>query len=663
MVANRTINGVVITDENKRIEWVNEGFTRITGYTLDEVRGKKPGDLLQGPETDAATRRYMHERLKRKEGFTAELINYRKSGEQFWVRVEVQPLLDESGTFVGYMGLETDITEQKEFERQLKKRASQQASIASLGQMALTVTDPLELMKATVEICRDVLEVDYTGIFQLTESGDAFMLEAGAGWQEEGESQPGINLYGKLREMVSRSCNQAVLEVFSSPSVLRSIPLMSNHQVKSGAGVQILDNDEPCRILFAGSKTDHVFSHDDVTFLQAVAYTLAACIQRNRMQEQLLAERNRAEEIARVKSEFLANMSHEIRTPLTGIIGFASVLSAEVTGQHHEFASLIEQSGRRLLDILNSVLDLAKLDSNQVDIELRVVDLAEVAEEVVRLLEPVASNKRLDLDLKVEQNDKPICALLDQTAFGRILQNLIGNAIKFTEEGKITIFIHSDEKQAYVSIQDTGIGIDGSFLPLIFEDFKQESRNVSRVFGGSGLGLSITKRLVNLMNGQINVESKKGEGSTFTVSFPRVEDTQKSESRGSRPELLPSIPQAHVLLVEDNPDTRFLMEHLLEDVFQVTTVSNGEEAIARMKERVFDLVLMDINLGDGPDGVDTLQKLRRIPGCAEIPVIALTAYALPGDRDRFLHSGFDGYLSKPFETQELLTLSSRLLTA
>ena len=233
----------------------------------------------------------------------------------------------------------------------------------------------------------------------------------------------------------------------------------------------------------------------------------------------LIEAKERAEELAELKSAFLTNMSHEFRTPLTGILGFANTLAHELDDFHREFAELIEQNAHRLLDTLNGVLDLARLESGTVEAQVQATNLVEETDTVMRLLTPLAEGRGLTLCATYDLEQT--VAHIDPLFFNRVLTNLVGNAIKFTEEGFITVRLRDHNHEIVLEVEDTGIGISETFLPFLFDEFRQESMGLSRSHEGSGLGLAITQRLVRAMSGTIGVRSTRGEGSTFTVRLPR----------------------------------------------------------------------------------------------------------------------------------------------
>ncbi|MEX0821330.1 MAG: hybrid sensor histidine kinase/response regulator [Rhodothermales bacterium] len=369
--------------------------------------------------------------------------------------------------------------------------------------------------------------------------------------------------------------------------------------------------------------------------------------------------REKVEELLKLKSAFLNNMNHELRTPLTGILGFAEILSEEVPPKFQEFALRIVSSGQRLQETLNSILDLAQLEGGSLELEPVVVDVASCVPQSASRYRAQAEKKQVDFDISTPSHR--VESSLDRASLDRIVKSLVDNAIKFTDEGAVSVSISSEAGHAVIRVKDTGIGISAGFLPHMFSEFRQESIGTARSYEGSGLGLAITKRLVELMGGHIEVESEQGRGSTFTVAFPlchhnelhapvQVTETLSATMNATAAR---SDTSHRVLILDDNADTLTLTQHQLRGLFTVQTEEDADAALAAARSERFDAVLLDINLGGGHDGVDVLHAIREMDAYKETPIVAMTAYALPGDEDRFLDAGFDGYLSKPFTKQEI----------
>ncbi len=372
--------------------------------------------------------------------------------------------------------------------------------------------------------------------------------------------------------------------------------------------------------------------------------------------------REKVEELLKLKSAFLNNMSHELRTPLTGILGFAEILAEEIEDERREFAERIVSSGVRLQETLNSILDLAQLEGGSLELETERINVAEEVRTSAGRYSRAAEQKGLEFRIRTPHG--PVESELDKASLQRIVKSLVDNAVKFTNAGFVAVDVTADDSRTYVHVRDTGIGISETFLPHMFSEFRQESMGTSRSFEGSGLGLSITKRLVELMGGCISVESRRGEGSTFTVSFPRI-GQPALEVAAKRFRTEPASDESHIsnriLVLDDNVDTLALTQHQLRDRFLVETVSDVASALSTARRHQFDALVLDINLGGGHDGIDVLHALRAMDAYRDVPVVALTAYAMPADRERFLSAGFDAYLSKPFTRQEITDTLDRLL--
>ena len=382
---------------------------------------------------------------------------------------------------------------------------------------------------------------------------------------------------------------------------------------------------------------------------------------RRQMEEELISEREKALKAVRFMNEFLANMSHEIRTPLAGVIGFAEVLEEELPKEYREIAQLIASGGNRLLNTLNSVLDFARLRAHDQKLLLTPINVAERARRQCELLSSLANQKNLKLTFACDNED--LIALLDDNSLDRVLNNLIGNAIKYTKRGEICVHLVQDETHFEIQVTDTGIGINHSFLPHIFDPFRQEHMGDDRPYEGVGLGLTITKRLVDLMNGEITVESRPKKGSCFKVRFPllsdEIDDLLPQIPSQVTPESIAMMPRFRVLVIEDNLETQMLVNRLLKPTCQTTMVRSFDSAIDAFYSTPFDICLIDINLGEDRSGTDLLKRLRSFAMRPPFYSVAFTAYALPTDRSRFLTEGFDDYLPKPFVKADLMAVLQR----
>jgi PAS domain S-box-containing protein len=391
-------------------------------------------------------------------------------------------------------------------------------------------------------------------------------------------------------------------------------------------------------------------------------------------EEDLIQAKEEAERMVHLRDAFLANMSHEIRTPLTGILGSAQVLSRVVEGEHRNLALIIEDAGNRLLDTINSVLEMARIEAGEVQPEMEVLDFSQEAEAVVNVLRPVAEKKGLTLQVHPPSRGR-VAAQIDRGCLNRILNNLIGNAIKFTRAGGVSIEIAADGDDAILTVRDTGIGISKEFIPHLFDDFKQESTGFKRSHEGTGLGLAITRKLVEMMGGTIEVDSVKGLGSSFTIRFerapidlampplhfPPVEEpgaVAAGQEMAPAADAPPSAGEAadrkyrQLLLIEDNHQNAYMARFMLED-YTADIATTPEEAMQLVRTYQYGVMLIDINLGTDVSGIDLLHTFRQMEEYQHVPAVAVTAYALPGDRERFLSEGFDDYVSKPYR-QELL---------
>ena len=371
--------------------------------------------------------------------------------------------------------------------------------------------------------------------------------------------------------------------------------------------------------------------------------------------DELEAARLEADAASAAKSRFLANMSHEIRTPLNGVIGTGHLLRrTPMASEQRRLLDTMMTSGEALLELLNGILDLSKIEAGRMTLESIPIDLDQLAREVVELLNPRAQDKSIVLHIE-RLGAGPWWMYGDPTRLRQILLNLMGNAIKFTLTGSVTLRICLEDDTATIEVVDTGIGIESERLPDLFKEFTQTDATTTRRFGGTGLGLAICLHFVRLMQGDLQLKSTVGVGTTFSVSVP---------TRRARP-FTPEVPCAierldglRVLVVEDHPVNQFITQRMLEEVgCEVVVVDDGAKAVETVSRRAFDVVLMDCHM-PVMDGFTAARAIRKQDNDS-LPIIALTAAATTEDRQRCFDAGMNGYLTKPVSLTELTMALAR----
>ncbi|MDB1125728.1 ATP-binding protein [Vibrio algarum] len=372
--------------------------------------------------------------------------------------------------------------------------------------------------------------------------------------------------------------------------------------------------------------------------------------------------RNQAEKANESKSLFLASMSHEIRTPMNGVVGLLNSLKqTDLNDEQKKLVNVATDSGLFLLSLINNILDFSRMESNNVTIDRKVFNLLDSTQSVINNIAPIAKDRGLNLNLK--SNHLPEHLIGDENRYKQVLLNIIGNALKFTEIGSIEIELFStklSDNKVKVSckVTDTGIGIPAESLNYLFDEFTMADQSFSRHYEGSGLGLAICKKLLDLMDGEITVESTEGVGSCFTFHLP-FEYASSSDylESNSRPDNLhPTCSGCRILVAEDNKANQLVIQNLFKHIgLKIDIANNGIEAVQMAYDNTYDIIFMDISMPD-MDGLEASDIIRHSDNNTKscLPIIACTAHALPGDKDKFINAGMTDYLSKPVNLSSLI---------
>ncbi len=623
---------VVITDEDGKISYVNPKFTEMTGYTSQEVVNKYP-TILRDPEAPQEAYQELLEDLRGGHEWHGELLSRKSNGEEFWANASITALRDSSGKTTHFVGIIEDVTQQKLIENRIR---------------------------VAQESYEDIFNSTSDAIYILAQDGRFVDVNHGAG-----------EMYGHPRQyFVGKTLSDlAAPEKNDLAAIKQTIE-------KAFTG-------EPQRFEFWGIKESGEIFPKDVQlnrgqyFGQNVVLATARDMsQRLQIENDLKAAVQQAQESEKVKSLFLANMSHEIRTPLTSIIGYIDLIYSQlekvVGDDEKEYFEVVRRNSDRLTRTVHGVLDLSQIEAGAISIKPRVLDLNESIRALLQDLEPSATNK--DLEIRFEPYPGECFIRADAESLNSALSNIIENAIIYTSQGHVEVRVIENNNVLTVIIHDTGIGISAEYLDNLWDAFSQESTGYTKDFQGLGLGLTIAKRCLDLNDIDVSVESSKGKGTTFTLSFPRIAEsatTKEGTAVIEEPAVKKKVEPASridgskhsVLIVEDDPNARKLFGLFLRDNYHIHFASSVQQGKDVMEKEQIDLVMTDLSLVGDEDGLVLVRYIRAQDRWTDIPVIALTAHAFVSDRDRCLEAGCDAFLTKPIFKKNLQETISEYLGA
>ncbi|MCW8813277.1 MAG: PAS domain S-box protein, partial [Chlorobium sp.] len=617
---------VCITDIKGNIIFVNNSFCQTFDYEYEKIIGKHFSIIVS--ESNPANLRNEILPSILKDGWKGEVTCKRKDRTEFLSYLSTSIIRNDQGTPSALIAILADITERKK---------SEEALIESEERFRSLIDNMIET----------ALILDWNG--KIIFANKSAVRLVGLNDLAEGI---GKSVFDFLHPDFIEKVTQAIDRIKSDPT-----PLIDEYKIRTVTDEELWVESLGITINLSNEKY--------------LLVTLRDVTMRKNAETQLMEAKEKAEEMSRIKSIFLANISHELRTPLVGILGFAELLKEQLKINHNiEMADRILTSANRLMETLNLLLDLSRIEARKVDLNIQPYRISELVESQILLFEAVAERKNLYLNTIV--NDQNLLSLVDEQIFRQIINNLINNALKYTYTGGVTVIVDSVKEDSksfvQVKVKDTGIGIPQESLGLIFQEFRQVSEGFNRHFEGTGLGLTITKNFVESMNGQIAVTSTVGSGSTFTILFPLIENYQEVEipklievsSLSTDEKELTLDFKPKVLIVENDNASIDIIRLFLKDLCVVEFVDSGEKAYKLINENDYDLILMDINLGKGMSGTETTKEIRKIEKYKNIPIVAITGFAMRGDREEFLKAGCTHYLSKPFSRAKIIKLIKQI---
>jgi PAS domain S-box-containing protein len=643
---------IVITDLHGNIEYINPHFSALTGYTQEEAKGQNPRILKSGEQPDDIYRE-LWDAISKGDTWQGELLNKKKNGDLFWESVSIAPIFNSDQKITNYIAVKEDITLRKAMEESLRQQSMLRKLLMEISsgfinipfnKVDQAVNDALKKMAQFVnadraytfdydwenDICDNIYEWCAEGIRPEIDNLQGVPLSMMQDWVEA--HRKGEPMYVPDVFRLPRGAVREILEPQGIKSVL-SVPMMNE-----GACIGFVG--------FDSVRKHHHYTDVEKQLLQLFAQLLANVTLRKEIVKQLVVAKEKAEESDHLKTAFLQNLSHEVRTPINGIIGFADLLTDDDNSPEDQkkYAGIIIERGNQLTAIINDILTISALETGQEQLYNVMVNVNSLINNQLAMFADQANEKDIQLISKCNLPDNEAIVFADKTKLRQILNNLFTNALKFTKSGTVELGYNLKDQFIEFYLKDTGIGIAKEKQHLIFERFAQADDYIRRDFGGTGLGLSICKGFVELMGGNIRLDSEPGRGAIFYFTIP-YKPINHSTTSSKLPSLKTSNDYLTVLVAEDEETNFRLLEMILKKLnFNIIRAENGESAVEMCKQHNIDLVLMDIKMPvmNGYAAARIIKELK-----PDLPIIAQTAHAVQSEIEAY-NDAFDDYITKPF---------------